>query len=126
MLYKTIRTYGGGYRIRLFGHGLLVVLTERVNDFRGSSPAFIMYGCETWSHTLREENRLRVFENRMLRRKFISKREEVAGGWRRLHNEDLHNMCASTNIIRMNKIKEGEMDETCSMHEKCFKNVWKI
>jgi hypothetical protein len=41
-----------------------------------------MYGYETWSHTLTEENRLTVFENRMLRRKFVSKREEVAGGWR--------------------------------------------
>jgi hypothetical protein len=47
----------------------------------------ILYGCETWSHTLREEHRLRVFEKRVLRRIFGPKREEVVGGWRRLHNE---------------------------------------
>jgi hypothetical protein len=53
--------------------------------------------------TLREEHRLRMFENRMLRRIFGPKREEVAGGWRRLHNEELHNVYASTNIIRVIK-----------------------
>jgi hypothetical protein len=45
------------------------------------------YGCETWSLTLREEHRLRVFENRVLRRIFGPKRDEVTGEWRRLHNE---------------------------------------
>jgi hypothetical protein len=49
----------------------------------------VLYGCETWSLTLREENRLRVFENSVLRRIFGPKRVEVAGGWRRLHNEEL-------------------------------------
>jgi hypothetical protein len=52
------------------------------------------------SLTLREEHRLRVSENRVLRRIFGPKREEVAGGWRRLHNEELHNLYASPNIIR--------------------------
>jgi hypothetical protein len=46
-----------------------------------------LYGCETWSLTLREERRLRVFENRVLRRVFGSKRDEVTGEWRKLHNE---------------------------------------
>jgi hypothetical protein len=50
----------------------------------------VLYGCGTWSVILRE-NRLREFENRVLRRIFGPKREEVAGGWRRLHNEELHN-----------------------------------
>jgi hypothetical protein len=49
-----------------------------------------LYGCETWSLTLREEHTLRVSENRVLRRIFGPKREEVAGGWKRLHNEELH------------------------------------
>jgi hypothetical protein len=49
----------------------------------------LLYGCETWSVTLREEHRLRVFENRMLRRIFGPKRDEVTGEWRRLHNEEL-------------------------------------
>jgi hypothetical protein len=52
---------------------------------------------------LREEHRLRVSENRMLRRLFGPKREEVAGGWRRLHKEELHNLYASPNIIRVIK-----------------------
>jgi hypothetical protein len=55
----------------------------------------VLYGCETWSLTLRDEHRLRVFENRMLRRIFGHKREEVTGGWRRLHSEELHNLYTS-------------------------------
>jgi hypothetical protein len=53
--------------------------------------------------TLREEHRLRVFENRVLRRIFGSKRDEVTEGWRKLHNEELHNLYPSKSIIRMNK-----------------------
>jgi hypothetical protein len=53
---------------------------------------FVLYGCETWSLTLREEHTLRVFENRVLRRIFGKKRDEVTGGWRKLHNEELHNL----------------------------------
>jgi len=60
-----------------------------------------LYGCETWSLALREEHRLRVYDNRVLRRIFGTKREGMAGGWRRLHNEGLHNLCPSPNIIRM-------------------------
>jgi hypothetical protein len=48
----------------------------------------VLYGCETWSLTLREEHRLRVFENRVLRM-FGPKRDEVTGGWRKLHKEEL-------------------------------------
>jgi hypothetical protein len=63
----------------------------------------VLYGCETWSLTLREEHRLRVFENRVLRRIFGSKRDEVTGGSRKLHNEELHNLYNSPSIIRMIK-----------------------
>jgi hypothetical protein len=51
----------------------------------------VLYGCETWSLTLREEHRLRVFENRVLRRIFGPKREED-GSWRKLHNDELYNL----------------------------------
>jgi hypothetical protein len=54
----------------------------------------ILYGCETWSLTLREEHRLRVFENKVLRRIFRPKRDEVTGGWRKLHNEELRDLCS--------------------------------
>jgi hypothetical protein len=63
----------------------------------------VPYGCETWSLTLREEHRLRVFENRVLRRIFGRKRDEVTGDLRKLHNEEIHNFYSSPNIIRMIK-----------------------
>jgi hypothetical protein len=63
----------------------------------------VLYGCETWSLTLRGEHRLRVFENRVLRRIFGPKRDEGTGGWRKLHNDELHNMHSSPSIIRMIK-----------------------
>jgi hypothetical protein len=63
----------------------------------------LLYGCETWSLTLSEEHRLRVFENRVLRRMFGPKRDEVAGGWRKLHNEELHGLYSSPSIIRVFK-----------------------
>jgi hypothetical protein len=66
----------------------------------------VLYGCETWSLILREEHRLRVFENRVLRKKFGPKRDEVTGGWRKLHNEELHNLCSSPTIIRMNRSRK--------------------
>jgi hypothetical protein len=63
----------------------------------------VLYGCETWSLTLREEHRLRMFENRVLRRVFEPKRDEVTGEWRKLHNEELHILYSSANIIRQIK-----------------------
>jgi hypothetical protein len=68
-----------------------------------SSYLLVLYGCETWSFTLREEQRLRVFENMVLRRISGPKREEVTGGWRRLHNEELHDLYSSPHIIRVIK-----------------------
>jgi hypothetical protein len=62
-----------------------------------------MYGCETWTLTLREEHRLRVFESRVLRRIFGPKRDDVTGDWRKLHNKEFHNLYSSPNIIRMMK-----------------------
>jgi hypothetical protein len=69
----------------------------------------VLYGCEAWALTLREEQRLRVFENRMLRRIFGSKRDEVTGYWRKLHNEELYN------LYNYNyQDKEDEMGRACS------------
>jgi hypothetical protein len=59
----------------------------------------VLYGCETWSLTVREEHKLRVFENRVSRRIFVPKRDGVTGGWRKLHNEELHNLYSSPSII---------------------------
>jgi hypothetical protein len=62
----------------------------------------VLYACETWSLTLREEHRLRGFENRVLRRIFGPKREED-GSWRKLHNDELHGLNSSPNIVRVIK-----------------------
>jgi hypothetical protein len=63
----------------------------------------VLYGRKTWSLKLGVEHRLRVFENRVLRRIFGSKKDEVTGGWRKLHNEELHILYTSPNIIRQIK-----------------------
>jgi len=63
----------------------------------------VLYGCETWSLTLREEHRLRVFENRVLRRTSGPKRDKVTGEWRKLHNKELNDLYSSTNIVRVIK-----------------------
>ncbi|KAJ4448703.1 hypothetical protein ANN_00093 [Periplaneta americana] len=60
----------------------------------------VLYGCETWTLTLREEHRLRVFENKLLRKIFGAKRDEVTGEWRKLHNAELHALYSSPDIIR--------------------------
>ena len=63
----------------------------------------VLYGCETWSLTLRKERRLRVFENRVLRRVFGSKRDEVTGEWRKLNIEELRDLYSLPNIVRVVK-----------------------
>ena len=63
----------------------------------------VLYGCDTWSLTLREERRLRVFENRVLRRVFGPKRDEVTGEWGKLHNDELNDLYCSNNIVRVMK-----------------------
>jgi hypothetical protein len=73
----------------------------------------VLYRCETWSLTLMEELRLRVFESRVLRRIFSLKRDEVTGGWRKQQNEeDLHDLYSSPSIILM--ISQEVMDRSCS------------
>jgi hypothetical protein len=66
----------------------------------------VLCGCETWFLTLREEHRLRVFENRVLRRIFRTKRDEVIGGGRKLHNEELLDLYSSPGVIRMTKLRK--------------------
>ena len=66
----------------------------------------VLYGCETWSLTMRDERRLRVFEKRVLRRIFGPKRDEVTEEWKKLHNEELNDLYSSPNIVRV--IKSGK------------------
>jgi hypothetical protein len=85
-----------------FNSESFVFLSQRLKNNKTIILHVVLYGCEAWSLTLREEHTLRVFVKRVLRI-FGPKREEVAGGWRRLHNEELHNLYASPNIIGMVK-----------------------
>ncbi|KAJ4426699.1 hypothetical protein ANN_26497 [Periplaneta americana] len=68
----------------------------------------VLYGCETWTLTLREEHRFRVFENKVLRKIFGAKRDEVTGEWRKLHNAELHALYSSPDIIRNIKSRQTE------------------
>jgi hypothetical protein len=63
----------------------------------------VLYGCETWTLTLRQERRLRVFDNSVLRRIFGPKRDEVTGEWRKLHHKKLNDLYSSPNIVRVKK-----------------------
>jgi hypothetical protein len=86
----------------LFSRLLSKSLKMRIKTI--TSPV-VLYWCETWYLTLREEHRLGVFENKVLRRVFGPKRGEVTGEWRKLHNEELHDLYSSPNIIRIIKAR---------------------
>jgi hypothetical protein len=81
----------------------LLSKNTKIRVYRTGMLPVVSYGCETWSLTLRKEQRLRVFENRVLRRIFGSKTDEATGEWRRLHNEELNGLYSSPNIIRVMK-----------------------
>jgi hypothetical protein len=85
----------------------LRVKVVKIKIYKTITLSVVLYECETWSLTLREEHRLRVFENRVLRRIFVLKRDEVTGSWRKLHNEELHGLYSSPGIVRV--IKERRM-----------------
>jgi len=75
----------------------------KIKIYRNIIFPVVLYGCEAWSLTLREERKLRVFENMVLRRIFGPRREEVTGEWRRLHNEERNDFYCSPNIVRVIK-----------------------
>jgi hypothetical protein len=81
----------------------LLSKNTKIKIYRTIILPVVLYGCATWSFTLREEHRLRVFENRVLRRIFGPKRDEITGEWRRLHNEELYDLYSPPDIIRVIK-----------------------
>jgi len=77
----------------------------KIKIYRTIILSVVLYGCETWSLTLREEHRLRAFENRLLRKIFGPRSDEVTGEWRKLHNEVLNDLYYPPNIIRVTKAR---------------------
>ena len=72
----------------------------KVNTYKTIILPVVLYGCETWSFTLREEHRLRLFENKILRKIFGAKKDEIIGEWRKLENAELHALYSWPNTIR--------------------------
>jgi hypothetical protein len=90
-------------RFRAFFSYRLLSRNVDVKLYKTIGLPVVLYGCETWSLTLREEHRLRIFENRVLKRIFGRKRDEVTEEWRKLHNEELHNLFSSPHTNRQIK-----------------------
>jgi len=88
---------------RIFCVAVYYPKIKKIKIYRTVILPVVLYGCETWSLTLREERRLSVFENRVLRGIFGAKRYEVTGEWRKLHNEELNDLYCSPNIVRVIK-----------------------
>jgi hypothetical protein len=95
------------YSVQNLLYSSLLSKNVKIKIYRTIILYVLYYGCETWSLTLREECRLRVFENRVLRRIFGPKRDEVTGEWRRLHNKELYALYSSPNIIQVVKTVMG-------------------
>ena len=80
-------------------------MTRKIKIYRTIILLVVLYGCETWSITLREERRLRMFENRVLRGIFGPKRDKITGEWRKLHNEELNDLYYSPSIVWVIKLR---------------------
>jgi hypothetical protein len=92
----------------------------KIRIYKATTLPVVLYGCEAWSLILGEEHGLRVFKNRVLRRTSGQKRDEMMGGWRKLRNEELHNLYSSPSIIRM--IKSRRM-RWARGEEECIWNI---
>ena len=96
-MWQKIENYVRGLWFRILARYLSRHL--KIKIYRTIILPVVLYGCETWSLILREERRLRVFENRVLRRVFGAKRDEVTEEWGKLHNEELSDLYCSPNIF---------------------------
>jgi hypothetical protein len=90
------------YSVQNLMSSRLISKNLKIKIYKTVILTFVLFGCETWSHTLSEGHRLRVFENGLLRRIFGPKREED-GPWRKLYNDELHSLYSSLNIVRVIK-----------------------
>jgi hypothetical protein len=101
-IYKSLKLLETGL-YGLYGKETFFVFHYQTSIYRTIILPVVLYGCENWSLTLREERRRRVFKNRVLRRVFGPKRDEVTGEWRKLHNEELSNLYSLPKIVRVVK-----------------------
>jgi hypothetical protein len=84
----------------------------------------VLHGCETWSLTLRDDHRLSVFENRVFRRTFGPKRDGVTGEWKKCHDEELHELYSSPNIVRVIKLRRMRwVEHVVQIREACT-GIW--
>jgi hypothetical protein len=124
---STENVYSGTLSVPFLARCLLFsyVIGKSRSFIPNSSVVKVLYGREIWSLTVREEYKLRVFENRVLRRIFEQKRDGVTGGWRKLHNKELHNLYSSPSIIRTIKSRRMRWaGHVARMGEK--KNVYRL
>jgi hypothetical protein len=91
--------------------------SKNINIHRTKILPVVSYGCETWLLTLREERRLREFENRVPRRIYGPKRDKVTGEWRKLHKEERNDLHSTPYYCSGDKIKKNDMGGACSMYE---------
>ena len=107
VFYLPLISFTFFYAISLFCASLSAIvvntITQNILCYYHEVLPVVLYGCETWSLTLREERRLRVFENRVLRRVFGIKRDVLTGEWRGLHNEELNDLYSLPKIARVVK-----------------------
>jgi len=110
----------GAYVYKTFGAESFVfqvaIQKLKIKIYRTIIYPVVLYGYEIWSLTLREERRLRVFENMVLRRIFGPRRDEVTGEWRKLHNEELNDLYCSPNIVRVIKSRRIRWDGHVAMY----------
>ena len=94
------------FRCRIFWLSVCYPKNIKIKIYRTVIFPVVLCGCETWSLKLREERRLSVFENRVMRRIFGPKRDEVTGEWRKVHSEELNDLYTSPNIVRVIKSRK--------------------
>jgi hypothetical protein len=101
----------------------LISKTLKIKIYKTVILPIVLYGCETWSLNLREEHRLRVFENRIFRRIFGPEREED-GSWIKLHNDELHSLYSSPNIVRVIKSRRMRWAGHVARMGEVFTGFW--
>jgi len=94
------------YRVQNLLSSRMLSKNLKIKIYRTIILPVVLYGCGTWSLILREERKLRVFENMVLRRTFGPRKDEVTVEWRKLHNEELNDLYTSHNIVRVKNLEE--------------------